>query len=138
MSAGRREASRTPITRSGLDGQSLAEPDESFDAALSTFTLCTIPDVELALREVHRVLRPGGTFVFLEHGLSPEPGVARWQRRMEPLQKAVAGGCHLSRDIASLIRSAGFEVDRLEEHYLPGPRLGRPWTYVYSGGAARR
>lgn len=138
MSAGRRASSPTPISRSGLDGQSLDEPDGAFDSALSTFTLCTIPDVELALREVLRVLRPGGTFVFLEHGLAPEPGVARWQRRLDPLEKALAGGCHLSRDIEGLIRSAGFEIAGLEQRYLPGPKVGRPWTYVYGGSAVRR
>ncbi len=138
MSADRRSASRTPITRSGLDGQSLDEADSSYDAALSTFTLCTIPDVELALREVHRVLRPGGTFHFLEHGLAPEPGVVRWQRRMEPVQKAVAGGCHLSRDIPALVSAAGLEITALDQHYLPGPKVGRPWTYVHSGTAVRR
>lgn len=138
MSADRRAASRTPISRSGLDGQSLDEPDGSFDSALSTFTLCTIPDVELALREVHRVLRPGGTFAFLEHGLAPEPGVVRWQHRMEPLQKAVAGGCHLSRDIAALVDAAGFEITELEQHYLPGPKVSRPWVYVNNGTAVRR
>ncbi|WP_159540188.1 class I SAM-dependent methyltransferase [Aeromicrobium sp. 9AM] len=138
MSADRRSASRTPITRSGLDGQALNESDGSFDAALSTFTLCTIPDVELALREVHRVLRPSGTFHFLEHGLAPEPGVVRWQHRMEPVQKAVAGGCHLSRDIPALVSDAGFEVTALDQRYLPGPKVGRPWTYVHSGTAVRR
>jgi len=137
MSADRRSESRTPITRSGLDGQSLDEPDGSFDAALSTFTLCTIPDVELALREVHRVLRRGGTFAFLEHGLAPEAGVERWQHRMEPMQKAVAGGCHLSRDIAGLVSSAGFEITALEQHYLPGPKVSRPWGYVSNGTAVR-
>ncbi len=138
MSADRRTASRTPISRSGLDGQALDEPDATFDSALSTFTLCTIPDVELALREVGRVLRPGGTFAFLEHGLAPEPGVVRWQRRMEPVQKAVAGGCHLTRNIEDLVASAGFEITGLEERYLPGPKVGRPWTYVYSGSALKR
>jgi ubiquinone/menaquinone biosynthesis C-methylase UbiE len=138
MSADRRAASRTTITRSGLDGQSLDEPDGSFDTALSTFTLCTIPDVELALREIHRVLRPGGTFEFLEHGLAPDPGVARWQRRLDPLEKAVAGGCHLSRDMVALISSAGFEIVELEQHYLPGPRISRPWIHVYNGSAVRQ
>ena len=138
LSADRRSESPTPITRSGLDGQSLGEPDGSFDAALSTFTLCTIPDVELALREVRRVLRPGGTFAFLEHGLAPVPGVVKWQHRMEPLQKAVAGGCHLTRDIAGLIRAAGFEISALEQHYLPGPKVSRPWGYVSNGTAVRR
>ena len=137
MSADRRSESRTPISRSGLDGQALDEADSAYDAALSTFTLCTIPDVELALREVHRVLRPGGAFHFLEHGLAPQPQVVSWQRRMEPVQKAVAGGCHLTRDIPALVNAAGFEIAGLEQRYLPGPRLARPWTYVHSGTAVR-
>lgn len=137
MSNDRRTASRTPIIRSGLDGQALAEPDASFDSALSTFTFCTIPDVERALQEILRVLRPGGRLVFLEHGLAPEAGVARWQRRLDPIEKAVAGGCHLSRDISGLVSSAGFEITELEKRYLPGPKVARPWTYVYSGTAVR-
>ncbi|MCW2800549.1 MAG: Methyltransferase type 11 [Aeromicrobium sp.] len=137
MSADRRVASRTPITRSGLDGQSLDEPDASFDSALSTFTLCTIPDVDAALREIHRVLRPGGTFEFLEHGLAPEPGVARWQRRLDPVERVVAGGCHLSRDIVALISSAGFEITELDQRYFPGPKISRPWIYRYAGSAIR-
>ena len=138
MSADRRAASRTPITRSGLDGQSLDEPDGAFDAVLSTFTLCTIPDVELALREVHRVLRPGGAFAFLEHGLAPEPGVARWQRRLDPLEKAVAGGCHLSRDMVALVSSAGFDIVAMDRRYFPGPKIARPWIYRYAASATRR
>jgi ubiquinone/menaquinone biosynthesis C-methylase UbiE len=138
LSAERRSESRTPITRSSLDGQSLDEPDGSFDAALSTFTLCTIPDVELALREIRRVLRPGGTFAFLEHGLAPDPRVELWQHRMEPMQKMVAGGCHLSRDIAGLVSSSGFEITGLEQRYLPGPKVSRPWGYVSNGTAVRR
>ncbi len=137
LSVDRRAASRTPITRSGLDGQSLDESDDSFDTALSTFTLCTIPDVELALREICRVLRPGGTLAFLEHGLAPEPKVVRWQQRLEPVQKITAGGCHLSRDIPALISSTEFEITALEKRYLPGPRISRPWTYSYLGSAVR-
>jgi SAM-dependent methyltransferase len=135
MSAARRAASRTTITRSGLDGQRLDEPDDSFDSALSTFTLCTIPDVEQALREIRRVLRPGGSFCFLEHGLAPDAGVARWQHRIDPVEQAVAGGCHLTRDIERLVSGAGFAIDELDRRYLPGPGIGRPWTYVYAGGA---
>lgn len=137
MSADRRAASHMPITRSGLDGQSLDEPAGSFDAVLSTFTLCTIPDVDGALREIHRVLRPSGTLVFLEHGLAPESGVVRWQRRLDPLQGAVAGGCHLSRDIVALITSAGFEINEMDQRYFPGPKMSRPWTYRYAGSATR-
>ena len=137
LSAERRDASPVPITRSQLDGQSLGEPDGSYDAALSTYTLCTIPDALAALGELHRVLRPGGVLVFLEHGVAPEPGVARWQRRLDPLQGWVAGGCHLSRDIPALVSSAGFEITDLEQRYLPGPKLGRPWTYGYAGTAVR-
>ena len=137
LSAERRDASPVPITRSQLDGQSLDEPDGSYDAALSTYTLCTIPDALAALGELRRVLRPGGVLVFLEHGVAPEPGVARWQRRLDPLQRRVAGGCHLSRDIPALVSSAGFEITDLEQRYLPGPKLGRPWTYGYAGWATR-
>lgn len=138
MSADRRASSAVPVNRSGLDGQAIDEPDDSFDAVLSTFTLCTIPDVELALREIARVLRPGGTLEFLEHGLAPEARVARWQRRLNPLQKVTAGGCHLTRDMPGLIRDAGLEITELEQRYLPGPRISRPWTYGYAGSAVRR
>jgi SAM-dependent methyltransferase len=135
MSAGRRAASRIPITRTGLDGQSLDERDASYDAVLSTFTLCTIPDVDAALREVRRVLRPGGSFHFLEHGRSPDDAVARWQRRLDPLERRVAGGCHLSRDIPALVAGSGLELAAVSASYLPGPRVGRPWTYVFNGRA---
>ncbi len=103
---------------------------------LTTFSLCTIPDAAAALAEVRRVLRPGGTLHFLEHGLAPDPGVARWQRRLEPVQRRVFGGCHLTRDVPALIAGAGFEVVELDQRYLPGPRVGRPWAYG-SRGVAR-
>ena len=111
-------ASGVPIAQSGLDGQRLPFEDNSFDAALSTFTLCTIPDVAAALREVRRVLRPGSGFYFLEHGLAPDDDVRRWQRRLNPVQKAFCGGCHVNRRIDELVRDAGFDVDEVERFYL--------------------
>ena len=137
LSAKRREASGVPVRRSGLDGQRLTEADGSVDCALSSLTLCTIPDVGTALAELRRVLRPGGTLHFLEHGRAPDARVERWQHRLDPLQGAVFGGCHLSRDIPALVRDAGFTIDQLEEAYLPGPRVSRPWTYGYLGRATR-
>ena len=116
-----------PVHHVGLDGSSLDLDDASVDSALSTFTLCTIPDVEAALAEVRRVLRPGGRFHVLEHGIAPDPGVVRWQRRLEPVQKVVAGGCHLTRDPLAMLTSAGFEVESHRSRYGKGPKA---WTYL--------
>lgn len=134
LSERRRARSAVPIERRGLDGEHLAEPDESVDCVLSTFTLCTIPDVDRALTQVRRVLRPGGRFIFLEHGLCKATGVARWQRRLEPVQRRVAGGCHLTRDIPALIDAAGFSISELHTGDLPGAnRLSRPFLFGYRG-----
>jgi SAM-dependent methyltransferase len=135
LSERRRSECDTPVHRVGLDGQALDADDAAYDSVLSTFTLCTIPDVELALREVRRVLRPGGTFHFLEHGSGPTERVRTWQRRMEPIQKAVAGGCHLTRDVPVLVAAAGMDVVDLEQGYLGGPGVSKPWTYLTSGRA---
>jgi SAM-dependent methyltransferase len=132
LSERRRARSQVPIERTGLDGERIDAPDASYDAAVSTFTLCSIPDAAAAVREVRRVLRPGGAFHLLEHGLAPEPDVVRRQRRWEPVQKRLAGGCHLTRDPVALVEAAGFSVEVREGGYLPGPRFGRPWTYVTS------
>lgn len=137
LSERRRGGASVPVARIGLDGQRLEAEDEQYDAVLSTFTLCTIPAVDRALAEVRRVLRPGGRFHFLEHGLSPDPGVARWQRRLDPMQRATAGGCHLSRDIPGLVADAGLAVVDLDAAYQDGPRLVRPWSYVFRGRAVR-
>jgi ubiquinone/menaquinone biosynthesis C-methylase UbiE len=109
-----------PVERAGLDGQSLPFPDDSFDAALSTWTMCTIPDIDAALRELRRVLRPGGTLHFVEHGLAPDEGVRRWQHRLEPVQKRLVGGCHLTRPTVALLEGAGFTIDELDVYYEQG------------------
>ncbi len=119
--AGKRMAATTvPVERKGLDGQTLPLPDDSCDAALSTYTLCTIPDVGAALQEIRRVLKPGGTFHFLEHGLAPDEPVRRWQHRLEPVQKRIAGGCHLTRPISDLVSGAGFTITALDVFYEDG------------------
>lgn len=119
--AGQRlSATGVPVERAGLDGESLALPDASCDTALSTWTLCTIPDAVAALREVRRVLKPGGTLHFLEHGLAPDERVQRWQHRLEPVQKRLFGGCHLTRPIPELLTQAGFEITELEVFYEKG------------------
>ncbi|WP_026556848.1 class I SAM-dependent methyltransferase [Arthrobacter sp. 35W] len=120
LAGARLEAAAVPVQRSGLDGQSLPFADDSFDSALSTWTLCTIPDAGAALRELRRVLKPGGTLHFVEHGLAPDPAVQRWQHRLEPLQMLLVGGCHLTRSTADLLTEAGFTIAELDVFYEPG------------------
>jgi ubiquinone/menaquinone biosynthesis C-methylase UbiE len=125
LAADRLAASAVPVERAGTDGQRLPFADDSADAALVTFTLCTVPDPVAALREVHRVLVPGGRLHFLEHGLAPDAAVRRWQRRVEPVQKRLAGGCHLTRPIVELVEQGGFTVETVDEFYLEsGPKFG--------------
>jgi ubiquinone/menaquinone biosynthesis C-methylase UbiE len=121
------------IELAGLDGQRLDLPSEQFDAALSTWTLCTIPDIAAALAEVRRVLKPGGTFHFVEHGHAPDANIARWQDRLDPLEMRIAGGCHLTRKIADDIENAGFVVKELDNYYAKG--APKPWGYTFEGRA---
>lgn len=129
LSERRRARTELSIQRRHLDGQHLDEADGSYDAVLSTFTLCTIPDVQLALREARRVLKDGGILVFLEHGLAPTPRMAAWQHRLDPIQKTLGGGCHLSRDIPSLVAES-FDVRLDHEGYLAAKS---PFSYLYRG-----
>jgi len=106
--------------------------DGSVDTVILTWALCSIPDPVAALREMRRVLAPGGDLRFVEHGLSPLPSVQGWQRRLTPIWRRLAGGCHLDRKVDDLLREAGFEISALRTEYAPGPR---PLTYMYTGCA---
>jgi SAM-dependent methyltransferase len=134
LSEPRRAASVALITRAGLDGQRLDLADESCDGALSTYTLCSIPDLPTALGEIRRVLRPGGALHFLEHGRSPDPAIARWQRRLTPLQARLAGGCHLDQQIDDALVAAGLDLLEISREYGDGPRVT---SYLYRGRAGR-
>ena len=120
LAARRLTGTTTPVQRSGRDAQQLPYADHAFDSAVSTWTMCTIPDIERALAEIRRVLKPRGTLHFIEHGLAPDENVRRWQRRLEPVQKRIGGGCHLTREIAALLTNAGFEIKEMEEFYEEG------------------
>ncbi len=133
--AARAQADRpVPVEFIGLDATTLPAADASLDHVLSTWTLCTIPDVRQALAEIGRVLRPGGTLHFAEHGLAPDPGVARMQHRLDPVQRCLVGGCHLDRPIRQLITEAGLRVTELETGYVAWPRA---LSYSYLGVASR-
>lgn len=128
----RMNASPVEVHVGELDGARLQFPDDRFDAALSTMTLCTIPDVESALTELRRVLKPGAAFHFAEHGHSPDAKVARTQERFNGLQQRFAGGCHLNREIDVLLTRAGFEITSMRNFSLKGPKA---WGYMYLGTA---
>jgi len=112
-----------PVERTGRTAEAIPLPDSSVDEVISSFSLCTIPDVEKALAEVRRVIRPGGTFRFVEHGRSDDPRISRWQDRLDPIQRRLAGGCHLNREPDRLLREAGFRIERLDRFGVPGPRV---------------
>jgi ubiquinone/menaquinone biosynthesis C-methylase UbiE len=111
-------ASPFPVETIGLSAEKLPVPDRSFESIVSTFTLCTIPDVSGALLEVRRALAPGGRLYFVEHGLSEEAAVERWQHRLNPINRKILGGCNLNRPIVALLERAGFEIERLEKSYM--------------------
>lgn len=118
-----------------LPGEEIPLENESIDTVLATFSLCTIPDVERALDGMRRVLKPGGKFVFLEHGRAPDPGVAKWQDRLNSVWGRLAGGCHLNREPDLLIGKTGFQIDKIDRRYLPAtPKIA---GYVTKGVAVR-
>ena len=130
----RAAAAPFPVEFIGLSAETIPLADRAVDSIVTTWTLCSIPAVDIALAEMRRVLRPEGRLIFIEHGLSPDPGVRRWQSWLNPLQRRLAGGCNLNRRIDALIAAAGFHIEGLETAYVRGPR---PWCYFYKGVARR-
>ena len=128
------EAAHCPVRLEGLDGEHLPYDDASMDHVLCTFTLCTIPHPDRALREIRRVLKPGGALHFVEHGLAPEDVVARWQHRLNPLWRPVGGGCNLDRNVPELIVGAELAAERLDEFWWGAKG---PLTYMYLGVARK-
>ena len=132
LASQRIEHSQVPVSLARASGEHLPFADAVFDTVVTTWTLCSIPNPVAALIEARRVLKPGGCLVFVEHGLSPEPRVARWQHGLTPCWRRIGGGCHLDRKMDDLIRSAGFRLDAIETGYMTGPK---PWTFMYRGRA---
>lgn len=133
LAKARQRIGRLPVELLRGSAEALPLEDASVDTVLLTFTLCTIPAVETALQEMRRVLKPGGTLLFCEHGRAPDPSVQRWQDRLNPLWKRCFGGCHINRDMAALLRGSGLRIERMEGDYLPDvPRLA---GYRYLGVA---
>ena len=131
--AGKRSAdAHSLVSLVRASAEHLPFANAAFDTVVMTWTLCSIPNPNAALAEMRRVLKPGGRLLFVEHGLSPEPRIVRWQRRITPCWKRIGGGCHLDRKMDDLIRAAGFRLDALETGYMKGPK---PWTFMYHGAA---
>lgn len=133
LAGARIAAAPFPVEVVGLDGQSIPLDDASADHVLCTWSLCTIPDAVSAVREMRRVLRPGGTLRFVEHGRSPDDGVRRWQDRLNGFQQRIAGGCNLNRDIPAIIEAGGFAITALDTYYGKGEP--KPIGYLYEGVA---
>ena len=132
MARGRGGNASVPVEFLEASAETIPLEDRSVDTVVTTWTLCTIPDASRALSEMRRVLKLGGALLFAEHGRAPEPGVARWQDRLDPLWSRIAGGCHLNRKIDALISGSGFRIDTLQHVRLPGPRTH---SFLYEGRA---
>ena len=128
----RADACAFPVSHLAETAERTSLPDACADTVLITYSLCTIPDPVGALREAARLLRPGGTVLFTEHGLAPDAKTARWQRRIDPVWSRLAGGCHSGRDIPALFKRAGLRLDDLQQGYVPGPKV---LAYNYWGAA---
>lgn len=135
LAVGRLAKVTFPVHVLEASAEDIPAEDGTFDSVVSTWTLCSVPNVYRALDELRRVLKPTGQLVFAEHGASPDAKWLRWQRRLEPGWKLIGGGCHLSRKPASLIEAAGFRIDEVDADYLPGPKFA---TFTYRGVATRR
>jgi len=133
LAAGRVVASPISVEYVGLDGQTIPLEANSCDAGVLTFTLCTIPDYRAALSELRRVIKPGGTLHFVEHGAAPDTRVKTWQDRITPLQKRIADGCHLNRPIVEIIVGAGFEIEWTDARYVGRPKAAS----FFTAGVAR-
>lgn len=128
------EQAPVPVVSRSMAGEALLMADESFDWVVSTWTLCSIADLEKALQEVRRVLKPNGKFTFIEHGLSPDPSLQRWQNRLTPLQRRIADGCHLNRAIADFVGQS-LTLESLQTFYAPG--LPKAAGFFYQGTATK-
>lgn len=132
MAAGR--ASSIPIRILRGSAEAIPLDAASIDTVVTTWSLCSIPDAAVALREMRRVLKPGGKLVFIEHGRSSDMDVRRWQDRLNPFWRRIAGGCNLNRPIDELVRATGFEIEQIATEYIPGPK---PLTFQYEGWARK-
>ena len=134
MARRRARDARLPVEFIAGSGERIPMEDETVDAVVTTWTLCSIPDPVRALTEMRRVLNPGGRLIFIEHGRSPDARVVSWQDRLTPVWRRLAGGCHLNRKIDALILAAGFRIAQIETAYMKGPK---PLVYLYKGVAQR-
>jgi len=133
-SAKKRAAFSKPLQRLGLSGESIPMGDNCADTVVVTYSLCTIPDPVKALREMRRILKPEGKLLFCEHGKAPDIRVQKWQDRVDPLWSKIAGGCHSGRNIPALLAAAKFQVLKVEQDYIPGPKI---LSYNYWGQASK-